>query len=85
MVKRVWLTIITLFITITLFVLPTIQTYKYPNIDGQRIYGFPFIFYSIGGITGLSSFSLINLVIDLLFLILVPYIVYIISPKIIKK
>ena len=70
---------IALIIMIILFVLPTIFTWGAPAYDGSRTYGFPFTFYSFGGlcISGemCSSFSVLYLIIDLVLLIGLPLLV----------
>lgn len=84
--KAFW---ITLGIMLVIFVLPTISTYNLPYVDGVRIYGFPFVFKSEGGMCpppGCGhSFSYLNIVLDLLILIAIPLIVNAIIIKVKHK
>ncbi len=82
---------ITLAIMIFLFIMPTILTFGAPAYDGSQVYGFPLSFYSWGGKCyspdgGIlcTSFSYTNLIIDILFLIGIPFIVNFISLKVKK-
>lgn len=54
-----------------LFILPSILTKNAPDVDSQRVYGFPLYFAAAGGGVA-SSFGFFELLIDIVILIAVP-------------
>ena len=78
--KGFWIALV---IIVVLFILPTILTYGAPAYDGSMIFGFPLPYYSFGGLClssdgggkMCSSFSTLNLVIDLIILVGLPLLV----------
>lgn len=82
--KSFWIALI---IMIGLFILPTVLTFNAPTYDGNILYGFPLPFYLYGGMClgdPCESFSLTNLIIDLLTLVAIPFVVNFIVLKIRK-
>lgn len=80
--KSFW---IALFIMTALFIAPTVITYQQPYTDGVRTYGFPFTFNSEGGLCpppGCGhTFSYLNLALDIMILVAIPFIVNAIAMK----
>jgi hypothetical protein len=79
--KSFWLV---LAVMIVLFVLPTIDTYNSPMVDGPRVFGFPLRFYSYGGLCSTSpcrSFNYWNLLLDIFVLVGIPLTANFISIK----
>ena len=69
-------------VMVVLFFLPTFLTYNAPAVDGSRVYGFPLTYYSWGGLCYspdggrlCSSFSTFNLIIDIIIILVIPFIV----------
>ena len=73
-----------LLIMMILFLVPYLKTKDHPDVDGRAIWGFPFTFYSYGGecyneeVGGFSCkgfFNPVYLILDMLIILLVPFVI----------
>lgn len=95
MKKRKWIKLtkiywITLLIMIILFFTPYLLTFQAPAADGTAVIGFPLYFYSHGGGFCISEpcsdfFSITNITIDILLILLIPILAEYTFQKIKKK
>ncbi len=72
--KSFWIVLV---VMIVLFVLPTIESYNAPMIDGPVVFGFPLEFYSEGGLRAFpcGNFNYRNLLLDIFVLLATPLVV----------
>lgn len=81
------------FLILLLWSWVTISTWGAPHSDGSRIFGFPLTIYSYGGLCsdgdsfGICKGPLLfeNLILDILFLLLVPYLIHFVFKNWLKK